>query len=76
VTSTPKLVCSLGYDDQPGIIQFWDLLSGEETFLIEHAHSKEIRSLAKFQQESDKFLASGGNDRQIKIWDTQSYQII
>jgi len=30
-----KLVCSLGFDYKPGMIQFWDLLTGQDLFLIQ-----------------------------------------
>jgi len=71
-----KLVCAMGYEFEAGMVQVWDMISGEDKFLIQRAHEKEIRAVVEVYGSAGKQFVTGGADAEVKIWDSNNYQIV
>lgn len=65
------LACAVGFDYQPGALQFWDLMTGRDLNLLENAHANEIRALCTLRRTH---LVSGSIDCTVKIWDVTTYE--
>lgn len=67
------LACAVGFDYQPGALQFWDLMTGNDLYLYENAHANEIRTLCTLRRTK---LVSGSIDCTVKIWDITEYKCL
>jgi WD40 repeat protein len=63
-----------GADRKDGVVKIWDTLTGEERASLAAHGPGEARS-ADWNPDG-ALLATGGEDRTVKIWDTRTYQLV
>ncbi|KAL0477488.1 U3 small nucleolar RNA-interacting protein [Acrasis kona] len=70
ITMSGSSTCYTGSKDK--CLISWDIETGKKNRIIKQAHSDHILSVAV--SSDDKYLASSGRDKMIRIWDVRSPQ--